>query len=275
MCFKRDYSKDASCAKEAQRLALRDCVFPAAAVQVAVQLQSYYNSDNFTQKSQVFTMSPSRAVESDWLSLQRASHMLGVHPATLRLWADQGKIRSTRTAGGHRRFALKDVQAFAARQGADAGNANAQLIMHSALGRARIEVAGGRANNQTWFRLFDDQSREHQREMGRELLGLMMQYINAAGSEDDEQSPRARILLDAQKLGAEYGRNAARQGLSLSDAMRAFLFFRDFMLESVVQMREVAAGNASDATMGTYRLINGFANEVLIAMVTAYQAAGS
>ncbi len=220
-------------------------------------------------------MSPSRAAPSDWLSLQHASHMLGIHPATLRLWTDQGKIRSTRTAGGHRRFALKDVQAFAARQSVDSGNANAQLIMHSALGRARIEVAGGRANNQSWYRLFDEAAREHQREMGRRLLGQMMQYLNAAGNEGDEQSPRAHILRDAQKLGAEYGQNAARQGLTLGEAMRAFLFFRDFMLESVVQMREVAAGNASDSTMGAYRLINGFANEVLISMVAAFQSPGA
>lgn len=218
-------------------------------------------------------MSPTTSRESEWLSLQRASQMLGVHPATLRLWADQGKIRSARTAGGHRRFAIQDVQSFAARKNSEDGGVNAQLIMHSTIGRARIEVTEGRANDHAWFRLFDEKSREHQREMGRRLLGLMMQYLNSSGAAADAQSPRGHILRDAQKLGTEYGQNAASQGLSLGDAMRAFLFFRDFMLESVVQMRELAGGAVTDATVTTYRVVNGFANEVLISMVTAYQSA--
>lgn len=198
--------------------------------------------------------------------------MLGVHPATLRLWADQGKIRAARTAGGHRRFSIQDVQAFAARKNTESSS-SAQMIMHSTLGRTRIEVTDGHASDQTWYRQFDEAAREQQREMGRRLLGLMMQHLNAAGSADDSQAPRAHILRDAQKLGGEYGQAASRQGLSLSDAMRAFLFFRDFMLESVVQMREIAAGGAPDATVTTYRVINGFANEVLISMVAAFQSA--
>src|ERR1700737_1125660 len=52
--------------------------------------------------------------QSDLLSLQRASNILGVHPATLRVWADKGKINSIRTAGGHRRFWLKDLEAWVA-----------------------------------------------------------------------------------------------------------------------------------------------------------------
>jgi excisionase family DNA binding protein len=36
----------------------------------------------------------------EWLSLKEAAAMLGVHPATLRAWADAGRIPSQRTAGG-------------------------------------------------------------------------------------------------------------------------------------------------------------------------------
>lgn len=42
---------------------------------------------------------------SEWVSLRQAADMLGVHPATVRNWADKGDIMSRRTPGGHRRFA--------------------------------------------------------------------------------------------------------------------------------------------------------------------------
>lgn len=38
------------------------------------------------------------------LSPGEAARLLGVNPKTLSRWASDGKIRSTRTLGGHRRF---------------------------------------------------------------------------------------------------------------------------------------------------------------------------
>lgn len=43
------------------------------------------------------------------LTLQEASLILNVSKATLRRYTDQGKLRCTRTAGGHRRFRLSDL----------------------------------------------------------------------------------------------------------------------------------------------------------------------
>ncbi|MBC8076106.1 MAG: helix-turn-helix domain-containing protein, partial [Chloroflexales bacterium] len=48
------------------------------------------------------------------LSLREASALLGVHPSTLRRWADAGDIAVTITPGGHRRFAPADLARFAA-----------------------------------------------------------------------------------------------------------------------------------------------------------------
>ena len=49
----------------------------------------------------------------DWLTLKQAAHKLGVHPTTLRRWADAGEILVMLTPGGHRRFAMADVERFA------------------------------------------------------------------------------------------------------------------------------------------------------------------
>ncbi|MER3468276.1 MAG: hypothetical protein C4312_07200, partial [Thermoflexus sp.] len=66
-----------------------------------------------------------QAVEpgGEWLSLKDAAAMLGVHPATLRVWADAGRIPSRRTAGGHRRFARRDLEAWLQAHGAEPGAA--------------------------------------------------------------------------------------------------------------------------------------------------------
>src|SRR5436190_1146503 len=108
-------------------------------------------------------MPPAKASTRELLSLQRASEMLGVHPATLRSWADQGKIKSVRTPGGHRRFALEDVRALAVPSTPHGDRQDAQLIVQSTLGRARLEVTGGSITGQSWYHLYDNATREHHR----------------------------------------------------------------------------------------------------------------
>jgi excisionase family DNA binding protein len=208
----------------------------------------------------------SRAQASDWLSLQQASQLLGVHPATVRLWADQGKLKSIRTAGGHRRFSQQDVSKLLAPQTAAPASTekNAQLIVQSALGRTRMELTSDGIKTQSWYQHYDEQTREQHRQLGRRLFGLTLHYLN-------HQNERAQILQDARKLGSEYGHLTRKHIVLLPDAMRAFLYFRDFLLESVLQIREVVGAQMSDDYLLTYRLINEFANEVLIAMVSTYQ----
>lgn len=46
------------------------------------------------------------------LSTTSAARLLGVHPDTLREWADEGKVPSWRTPGGHRRFRVDDLETF-------------------------------------------------------------------------------------------------------------------------------------------------------------------
>lgn len=45
-------------------------------------------------------------------TMEEASKMLGVHPNTLRRWEKQGKITTSRTTGGHRRFSIEALSAI-------------------------------------------------------------------------------------------------------------------------------------------------------------------
>jgi excisionase family DNA binding protein len=51
------------------------------------------------------------------VTLQHAASTLGISPARLRRWSDEGRIQAVRTPGGHRRFALEAVRLLAAERG--------------------------------------------------------------------------------------------------------------------------------------------------------------
>jgi len=44
------------------------------------------------------------------IDIRKASQMLGVDVTTLRYWDKSGKLKAQRTAGGHRRYLLSDIQ---------------------------------------------------------------------------------------------------------------------------------------------------------------------
>lgn len=44
------------------------------------------------------------------ISIAQASEMLGVTAKTLKIWTNEDKIKCYRTAGGHRRFRIEDIE---------------------------------------------------------------------------------------------------------------------------------------------------------------------
>ncbi len=49
---------------------------------------------------------------NELLSIKQAAAFLGIHPDTLRIWDNNGKIKSIRTNGGHRRYEKSDLIRF-------------------------------------------------------------------------------------------------------------------------------------------------------------------
>lgn len=55
------------------------------------------------------TGSQSTTVHEEWLTLNEACSLVGVSPATLRRWSDNGDVATFTTPGGHRRFARSAI----------------------------------------------------------------------------------------------------------------------------------------------------------------------
>lgn len=196
-----------------------------------------------------------RSLESpaaSWLSITEASKRLNIHPATLRDWSDRGKIRTFRTPGGHRRFSGDDVDALASEAAPELA-----LFMNALVGQARLATSAGRLANEPWYARFDDAAKERQRELGHELMRVLVAYL---GDTDKDWSG------DVQELGDRYAKLAHDAGLSLGDAMRAFHLFDGLVHSSAKQLSAVQVGGLVDFE----RHVGWFLNEVRVAMVESF-----
>jgi excisionase family DNA binding protein len=207
------------------------------------------------------------ADSNEWLSLGETAAMLGVHPTTLRHWANNGDIPSQRTPGGHRRFQRRVVEGWASsRSGSsDVAESEAQVMIESAIGHARLIVGAGQLDGLPWYDRLDETTRDAHRSLGRQLLGLLTRYL--AGTEN-----RAKLLHEVQQLGAEYARQSLAQNLNLAEIVQAFLFFKDMLIESVIQMAE-PFGWRSPAEWGSrLKQVNTMTDELLLVILEEYSS---
>jgi excisionase family DNA binding protein len=203
--------------------------------------------------------------QSDWVSLGEAAEILGVHPTTVRHWADSGDLPSQRTPGGHRRFRRRDLDQWAKmRQSSEAHPNEAQLMMQAALGRARIEVGDGQLHGLGWYDQFDEQTRQAHRALGRRLIEALTNHLT---SPDEQVGPRDEV----RAMGIEYARLSIEQGTRLSDSVRAFLFFRDLLIESVIQMAGVLSLSTPRDWSRRLRQVNDITDELLLSLIAEYE----
>jgi excisionase family DNA binding protein len=116
---------------------------------------------------------------ADWLTLGQAARYLGVAQSTIRKWSDQGRLSAFYTPGGHRRYRLRDLEAFVA---GSAGGATAS-----------------RSRSAPLVLIVDDDPRI--REFVRVNLEMDGFAVREAGSADEglaalEDEPPDLILLD-------------------------------------------------------------------------------
>ncbi len=201
----------------------------------------------------------------EWFTLSEASKLLGVHPATIRQWSDEGKLQTFRTPGGHRRFAREDIERLLHVSPVRGAGLQAYLVEETVeRTRKSLPEAIGHA---AWAHNLPEDERGHWRQAGRQLVGLVAQLASKPELPAEQRET-------ALNFGRDYGRLMARQEHSLPDAVLAFLFFRDSLLETVLQLPETTGLDRS-ATLAIVGRVNDLLNGVLRAMMNAYEQAAA
>lgn len=244
------------------------------------------------QRCSLFMESPFDVSET-MFALGEAAERLGVHPVTLRRWSESGKIRSVRTPGGHRRFPESEIRRLtgmekeAAAQdrdwdgdpdhtadGSRSGDTRSEeedgtrvssLLRDSALESTRRDLRGDQ--QASWARDLAPEDREEKRLLGRRLMGLMMQYVSRNEEDGSE------VLQEARVIGRIYAKSIIQSGLSLSEALKATMFFRDHIVESAVILPETA-NRRPESNQRMFRRLNSFLNEIQLVITEAYEDRG-
>ena len=202
------------------------------------------------------------ASQDDWLNLSDAAALLGVHPSTLRAWSDRGDIPAHRTPGKHRRFRRVDIESWVDSR-REARAAPGQLLIENVLGRTRLQMAEGRLSETQWYQHFDEPRRSELRETGRNQLRLLLRYL---GDEADS------VLPEVREMGQAYERLGREAGLSLSETVRVFVYFRDFLYDSVVDVYQASGQRAAREWANMHRRTAVFTNAVLMALIEAHES---
>lgn len=198
----------------------------------------------------------------EWLSLSEMAEILGIHPSTVRNWADQGRMPVHRTQGGHRRFKRSEVDLWLQAQQASVPS-EASLVVQDALKRTRVQISEGHLEAQSWYQKLDQEAREKYRLSGRHLMQGLITYLSTDGDEAD---------AEARSLGYEYATRGRRYGLNVSDATQAFLFFRNTLLDALLAVYEAAVVRSPVVLSSMFRKINTFTDRILITLMETYEA---
>ncbi|MGB0650560.1 MAG: helix-turn-helix domain-containing protein [Rhodothermales bacterium] len=198
-------------------------------------------------------------------SLKEAAEQLGVHPVTLRRWAESGKIQVVRTPGGHRRFSSSEIDRLKRQSSGDLSPSMGEELREKALTHTREDIS---QHDASWISGISEKERKEKRLLGRRLMGLMIQFVGADEEAGDD------ILDEARTIARLYAKGVVMSGLPLQEALKAVNFFRDHILESAVVLPE-AASRRPEANQRMFRRLNAFLNEVQLQIADCYQALGS
>lgn len=198
--------------------------------------------------------------EITWLSLSDAAALLGVHPSTVRLWSDKGALPVHKTKGGHRRYRRAEVELWAqARNHPDLEPGN---VAQNALGQVRLQISESHLETQGWYQKLGTEARESYRRGGKALVFGMMAHLNATGEES---------VSEAEAIGYEYASRARSAGLSLIEAVEAFLFFRNLLAQSMIGIYQNANIPSGKVWGDMMRKTHEFTDIVLLKLLATYK----
>ena len=195
------------------------------------------------------------------LSIHKASQILGVSEATLRIWTDEGQVKAFVTPGGHRRYSESELKQFVnSRQKVLGFRELAQQVASTSSVYREISQ---QYLKPSWYHYLSDESREHLLRQGQGMFNLIVDFIKNP-SRFDEAVQAARLK------GEEFGRALALLGLPLTDSVEVFMYNRSYTLDfmtktmtnSIVQNKKVFESLPS---------VTNIMDEALLHLVAAHQ----
>jgi len=197
-----------------------------------------------------------------WLSLSQAAELLGVHPSTVRLWSDKGQLPVHRTQGKHRRYRCSEVELWAKTTRQPRAIEPESVVQH-ALGRIRFQIGEGNLEAEPWYQKLDDEARRQYRMSGRVLVQGLANYLASEGED---------AIAEARSIGYEYASRGRRYNLDSIDAARAFLFFRNALLESMVAVYQETKIPSGVAWGDMLHRVHAFTDQIMLSLLETYQA---
>ena len=198
----------------------------------------------------------------EWLSLSDAAKLLGVHPSTVRLWSDKGVLPVHKTQGGHRRYKRGEILLWAETNSKSRQEAlEPEGMMQEVVKNVRMQISEGRLQAESWYQKLDEDARMQYRMGARSLFQGLTTYVSTNGEE---------AATEAYAIGYEYASRARRYNLSYVDAAKAFLFFRDALVESVIKVYGEANVPSKKATE-MYTKMHTFTDEILISLLETFR----
>ena len=167
-----------------------------------------------------------------WLSLGPASRLLGIDPDTLRRWADQGRVATWTTPGGHRRFERASIERLATVRRNPSGPVLATLgASPERLARAyRRHYAGSATHGGPAGATPDEATREAFRRDGRLLIATLIEYLDSDARDTDS---RDRLEQAAQAIVDDQARRLATDRTSLTEAVAGYVAARQPFLDEL------------------------------------------
>jgi len=199
---------------------------------------------------------------SEWLSLSAAAEILGVHPSTVRLWSDKGLLPVHRTKGGHRRYKRSEVMLWA-QTAREVRTVQPEDMLQSAIRNVRMQITEGRLEAEGWYQKLDENARIQYRQSARSLFQGLMTYLSSTNED---------AASEAFAIGYEYASRARRYNLSYVDATRAFLFFRNVLIESIVKTYSEANVPSGKAWKEMLHKMHAFTDQILISLLETFQS---
>ena len=198
----------------------------------------------------------------EWLSLSQAAKQLGVHPSTVRAWADHGYLPSQRTQGGHRRFRRSDVE-MRMHTRYESLTPEATSIYANVLRNTRVQISETNLEAEKWYLKMDDEARQQYRLSGRSLVQGLIGHLTTSEN---------GLEAEARSLGYEYASRGQRVGLSSVEAAHAFQFFRTAVMDAILTAYENADVRSPKVWADLYRKMNSFSDVIIITLLDTYEA---